>query len=46
MGFWVSMVVYPLVGGWVWGGGWLPNLGRIAGFGMAPWTSRAPASST
>ena len=33
MGFWVSMVVYPLVGGWVWGGGWLANLGRTAGLG-------------
>ncbi len=33
MGLWVSMVVYPLVGGWVWGGGWLQNLGRIAGLG-------------
>ena len=33
MSLWVSMVVYPLVGGWVWGGGWLANLGRIAGLG-------------
>ncbi len=33
MGFWVSMVVYPLVGGWVWGGGWLQNLGRSFGLG-------------
>ena len=33
MGFWVSMIIYPLVGGWIWGGGWLQNLGRIAGFG-------------
>jgi Amt family ammonium transporter len=33
MGFWVSMVIYPLVGGWVWGGGWLQNLGRTAGLG-------------
>jgi ammonium transporter, Amt family len=33
MGLWVSMFIYPLVGGWVWGGGWLQNLGRIAGFG-------------
>jgi ammonium transporter, Amt family len=33
MGLWVSMVVYPLVGGWIWGGGWLANLGRVAGFG-------------
>lgn len=33
MGLWVSMVIYPLVGGWVWGGGWLANLGRTAGLG-------------
>jgi len=33
MGFWVSMFIYPLVGGWIWGGGWLQNLGRIAGLG-------------
>jgi ammonium transporter, Amt family len=33
MGFWVSMVVYPLVGGWIWGGGWLQNLGRSLGLG-------------
>ncbi len=33
MGVWVSTVVYPLVGGWVWGGGWLQNLGRTAGLG-------------
>ncbi|MCI0396406.1 MAG: ammonium transporter [Chloroflexi bacterium] len=33
MGMWVSMFIYPLVGGWVWGGGWLANLGRTAGLG-------------
>jgi len=33
MGLWVSMVVYPIVGGWVWGGGWLANLGRTSGLG-------------
>jgi Amt family ammonium transporter len=33
MALWVSMFIYPLVGGWVWGGGWLANLGRIAGLG-------------
>ena len=33
MGLWVSMFIYPLIGGWVWGGGWLQNLGRIAGLG-------------
>jgi len=30
---WVSMFIYPLCGNWVWGGGWLQNLGRIAGLG-------------
>ena len=33
MSFWVSMVIYPLLGNWVWGGGWLQNLGRTSGFG-------------
>jgi Amt family ammonium transporter len=33
MGFWVSMFIYPLVGNWVWGGGWLQNLGRSMGIG-------------
>jgi Amt family ammonium transporter len=33
MGFMVSMIIYPLAGNWVWGGGWLANLGRIAGLG-------------
>ena len=33
MGFFVSMFIYPLVGGWVWGGGWLANLGRTLGLG-------------
>ena len=33
MALWVSMFIYPLVGGWVWGGGWLANLGRSVGFG-------------
>jgi Amt family ammonium transporter len=33
MAFWVSMVVYPLLGNWIWGGGWLQNLGRSFGFG-------------
>jgi len=27
------MFVYPLVGNWVWGGGWLANLGRTLGLG-------------
>jgi Amt family ammonium transporter len=33
MGLWVSMFIYPLVGGWIWGGGWLANLGRSLGIG-------------
>lgn len=33
MGMFISMFLYPLVGGWVWGGGWLANLGRSAGLG-------------
>jgi Amt family ammonium transporter len=33
MGLWVSMFIYPLVGNWVWGGGWLANLGRTLGWG-------------
>ncbi len=33
MGFWVSMLVYPLAANWVWGGGWLANLGRTLGLG-------------
>ena len=33
MGLWVSMLIYPIVGGWVWGGGWLANLGRTMGWG-------------
>ena len=33
MGLWVSMFIYPLIGGWVWGGGWLQNLGRTMSLG-------------
>jgi ammonium transporter, Amt family len=33
MSLWVSMIVYPIAGNWVWGGGWLQNLGRFAGLG-------------
>jgi len=29
----VSMVIYPVVGNWVWGGGWLANLGVNMGLG-------------
>ncbi len=33
MSLWVSMLIYPLGGNWVWGGGWLANLGRTLGLG-------------
>lgn len=33
MSLWVSMFAYPLIGNWVWGGGWLANLGRTFGLG-------------
>ncbi|MEA4909350.1 MAG: ammonium transporter [Chloroflexi bacterium] len=33
MGLWVSMFIYPLIGNWVWGGGWLADLGRTVGWG-------------
>ena len=33
MGFVTSMLIYPLMGNWVWGGGWLANLGRTIGLG-------------
>ena len=33
MSFWVSMLIYPIAGNWVWGGGWLANLGRAFGLG-------------
>ncbi len=33
MGFWVSMFIYPLIGCWVWGTGWLADLGVNAGLG-------------
>jgi Amt family ammonium transporter len=32
-GFFVSMVAYPLFGNWVWGGGWLAQLGQNFGLG-------------
>nr|MBC7611660.1 ammonium transporter [Pseudopedobacter sp.] len=32
-GFFISMIVYPLYGNWVWGGGWLAQLGANFGFG-------------
>src|SRR5690349_14510869 len=33
MSLWVSMFIYPLVAGWIWGGGWIQNLGRSLGIG-------------
>lgn len=33
MGLFVSMFMYPIVANWVWGGGWLANLGRTMGWG-------------
>jgi ammonium transporter, Amt family len=33
MALWVSMFIYPVVAMWVWGGGWLANLGRTMGWG-------------
>jgi Amt family ammonium transporter len=33
MSLWVSMFIYPLVAGWIWGGGWVQNLGRSLGLG-------------
>jgi Amt family ammonium transporter len=32
-GFFISMFVYPLFGNWVWGGGWLSQLGAMFGLG-------------
>ncbi|MHB1484988.1 MAG: ammonium transporter [Saccharofermentanales bacterium] len=31
--FFISMVLYPLFGNWVWGGGWLATLGKTFGIG-------------
>lgn len=28
-GFFVAMVIYPIYGNWVWGGGWLSQLGKV-----------------
>jgi Amt family ammonium transporter len=33
MGVFMAMVVYPVYGMWVWGGGWLAQLGTLAGLG-------------
>ena len=32
-GFFLSMFTYPIFGNWVWGGGWLAQLGANFGFG-------------
>lgn len=32
-GLFISMFVYPIFGNWVWGGGWLAQLGTNFGFG-------------
>ncbi len=32
-GFFISMILYPLFGNWVWGGGWLSQLGANLGLG-------------
>jgi Amt family ammonium transporter len=32
-GFFISMLIYPIYGNWVWGGGWLSKLGANYGLG-------------
>jgi len=32
-GLFISMIVYPIYGNWVWGGGWLSQLGSLFGLG-------------
>ena len=32
-GFFISMLIYPIYGNWVWGGGWLAQLGANFGLG-------------
>jgi Amt family ammonium transporter len=32
-GFFLSMILYPLYGNWIWGGGWLSQLGNNLGLG-------------
>lgn len=33
MSLWVCCFIYPIVAGWIWGGGWVANLGRTMGWG-------------
>ena len=40
-GLFMSMLLYPLYGNWVWGGGWLAAMGRTAASATA--TSTSPA---
>ena len=32
-GFFISTIIYPIFGNWVWGGGWLSQLGKAFGLG-------------
>lgn len=32
-GLFISMLLYPLYGNWIWGGGWLSQIGSTMGFG-------------
>ena len=32
-GLFISMLIYPVYGNWVWGGGWLSQLGANFGLG-------------
>lgn len=32
-GFFISTIIYPIYGNWVWGGGWLAMLGKAFGLG-------------
>jgi ammonium transporter, Amt family len=33
MSVWVCAFIYPIVAGWIWGGGWIANLGRTMNWG-------------
>ena len=45
-GFVISMLIYPVFGHMVWGGGGWPRSARISGWETESWTSQAPGSST